>query len=114
MPARSGCDRIGVLARVLLHGGMAGCGVRGGHLGGGAEVRARAVNMPRSDFPIRFDDGTILYLASWSLRHGGRAGVIVRSFPLHPAYHLSRTDRMLRFVASLSSILVLCLCHILV
>ena len=45
MPARSGRNRIGVLARVLLYGGMAGYGGRGGHLGGGAEVRARAVNM---------------------------------------------------------------------
>ena len=52
-----GRDRIGVLARVLLHGGMPGCGGRGGHFGGGAEVRARAVNinMPRSDLT------TVLY-----------------------------------------------------
>ena len=35
---------------------MAGCGGRGGHLGGGAEVRARAVNMPRSELM------TVLYL----------------------------------------------------
>ena len=49
MHERSGRDRIGVLVRVLLHRGMAGCGGRGGHLEGGAEVRARAVNITCPD-----------------------------------------------------------------